>query len=229
MKLHSIYVLFDNYTKEEIDNVISYLSEEEKDLITKRYGNDLSNPINNKEFTKEDRVEFYGTLKPKMINMLKNQKNGNLENYLNNNKKRKELLHDRKQNSSKITENKKEITKSKVKIKNEIVPTKPQKEEVIDKEDYTKILDFIKIIPYSELTKGVSSKDAILTGLWLGYVDDKKLSISTISKIFDISEEEVGESIKRGLELFKEKFISTFVSFINIASNNKKLILSNNK
>jgi RNA polymerase primary sigma factor len=83
MKLGTIYDLFNNYTKEEIDNIINYLSDEDKKLINKRYGEDLNNPKKNNDFTKEDRVEFYGSLKPKIMTMLSKEKEGKLEEYLN--------------------------------------------------------------------------------------------------------------------------------------------------
>ena len=72
------------YTKEEVDRVITYLSDDEKNLITKRYGADLNNPQINKNFSNEERVEFYGTLKPKILKMLDKQKDGKLEEYLEN-------------------------------------------------------------------------------------------------------------------------------------------------
>ena len=83
MKLGSIYDLFSYYKKDEIDKIISYLSDEEKELIRKRYGTDLSNPVKSNDFEKSDYPKFYGSLKPKMRTMLDKLRNGKLEEYLN--------------------------------------------------------------------------------------------------------------------------------------------------
>ena len=43
-KIKTIYEYFSEYTKEDIDAVLAMLTEEEKELITLRYGDDLENP-----------------------------------------------------------------------------------------------------------------------------------------------------------------------------------------
>lgn len=70
-KLKTIYGSFKGYSKEEIDNVILSLKEEEKALIRKRYGSDLDNPIRNEEWTSEDTYKFYSILIKKIRYLLK--------------------------------------------------------------------------------------------------------------------------------------------------------------
>ena len=61
----SIYEYFSTYTKEQIDSVLEDLTDEEKRLITLRYGEDLENPISSEMNAKETNA-FYYTLFRKM-------------------------------------------------------------------------------------------------------------------------------------------------------------------
>ncbi len=77
-KLQTIYELLGDYTREEIDKVISELSDEDKELLRLRYGNDLDNPVSTIDY--EQRCKFYSCLYPKMKRLL--AKTGNNENTL---------------------------------------------------------------------------------------------------------------------------------------------------
>ena len=61
----SIYEYFSSYTKEQINSVLEDLTDEEKRLITLRYGEDLENPISSEMNVKETNA-FYYTLFRKM-------------------------------------------------------------------------------------------------------------------------------------------------------------------
>ena len=61
----SIYEYFSSYTKEQINSVLEDLTDEEKRLITLRYGEDLENPISSEMNAKETNA-FYYTLFRKM-------------------------------------------------------------------------------------------------------------------------------------------------------------------
>ena len=61
----SIYEYFSSYTKEQINSVLEDLTDEEKRLITLRYGEDLENPISSEMDAKETNA-FYYTLFRKM-------------------------------------------------------------------------------------------------------------------------------------------------------------------
>ena len=67
----SIYQLLDNYSKEQIDTVITQLSDEERNLITIRYGTDLENPVFTKLSQKQCRY-LYAHLIPKIRKLLAN-------------------------------------------------------------------------------------------------------------------------------------------------------------
>ena len=69
-KLQTIYEYFSSYTKEQIDDMLKKLSEEDMVLITRRYGKDLENPVS-KKLSKEQTSRFYSYLVPKMRKLLK--------------------------------------------------------------------------------------------------------------------------------------------------------------
>ena len=72
-KAQSIYEYFNEYTKEQIDEAINSLTEEERLLVYKRYGNNLTNPVKTK-LIKEENDKFYGSIIPKIKRKLKAMK-----------------------------------------------------------------------------------------------------------------------------------------------------------
>ena len=71
----TIYQLLSNYTKEEIEFVISKLNNHDKSLIYLRYGSNLENP-DYRNWKKEYIYQFYGKLLPKMKRFLKSIREG---------------------------------------------------------------------------------------------------------------------------------------------------------
>lgn len=69
-KIKTIYEYFSEYTKEDIDAVLAMLTEEEKELITLRYGDDLESPQTSEYWTIADSKKFYGTLIDKIKKIL---------------------------------------------------------------------------------------------------------------------------------------------------------------
>lgn len=72
-KLQTIYEYLKEYTREEIDAMLSKLTDEEIHLIELRYGDDLDNPVTSPTWGKEETRKFYGSLIPKMKRSLYNQ------------------------------------------------------------------------------------------------------------------------------------------------------------
>lgn len=70
-KIQTIYEYFDTYSKEAINEMLTKLTEAEKELVTLRYGEDLNNPVT-AQLTSEQRNKFYGSLIPKMKRLLDN-------------------------------------------------------------------------------------------------------------------------------------------------------------
>lgn len=71
-KLQTIYEYFKDYSKEEIDDMISKLNEQDKQLLELRYGSNLEVPVTSESFGKKETTRFYGSLIPKMRRLLSN-------------------------------------------------------------------------------------------------------------------------------------------------------------
>lgn len=93
VNVKSIYDILEGSAKEEINQVISCLSKEEKNLLTLRYGEDLENPKQSDKWTREDAVKFYNILLPKIkkllatsihINQIETSKESNISEEENN-------------------------------------------------------------------------------------------------------------------------------------------------
>ena len=69
--IQSIYEYFEEYTKEQINDMLAKLSSEEIELVKLRYGEDLENPVQLK-LKQEYKNKFYGYLLPRMKKMLAN-------------------------------------------------------------------------------------------------------------------------------------------------------------
>ena len=72
----TLYDLLSNYTKEQIDDAITYLSEEDRKIVELRYGPDLSNPIESGQYSKQVSDRFYGTVLQKIKNKLRDKYDG---------------------------------------------------------------------------------------------------------------------------------------------------------
>ncbi len=70
-KILTIYQIFKEYTREEIDKVIESLNDYDKYLLYLRYGKDLNNP-NTTNWKSEYKYKFYNYLLPKIKNKLNN-------------------------------------------------------------------------------------------------------------------------------------------------------------
>ena len=74
MQLKTIYELLCDFSEIEINTMIQNLSEEERELLQLRYGNDLHNPITSDSWTRELQNKFYKSLIPKMKRILYTEK-----------------------------------------------------------------------------------------------------------------------------------------------------------
>ena len=72
-KLQTIYEYFSDYTEQEIDDLIFDLPAEDKLIIRSRFGNDLHNPIVQKDWNREKSGKYYGSVLPKMKKKLLNK------------------------------------------------------------------------------------------------------------------------------------------------------------
>lgn len=80
-KLQTIYEYFNNYSEKMIDDMISNLSNDDRQLLQKRYGDDLHNPKSSDKWNQKYSEKFYGTLVPKIKKLLEKE----AENVQNSN------------------------------------------------------------------------------------------------------------------------------------------------
>lgn len=257
-KLQTIYQYFKDYTKEQIDAMLKKLTDEERELITLRYGEDLNNPVSTK-LSEEQSMKFYSYLVPKMKRMLANP---NHERKKRTRKSKEESTQtptisksSRNQLHQQLVSHNEEIvstviidhetpkiepTTSISKIKEKpIQSTQETKEKQlpiesetqnndITKDNCLKILELLRTPTFSQMMNHLTIKEAIIISLKLGYIDGKYFKTESIAKFLEISEEEVRETTKKILLLYKDNVNNFLDRIIEIATDNdnKKRILS---
>lgn len=83
-KTQSIYQLFKEHSKEEIDNMILKLTQDERKLLELRYGKDLEKPVTSSDWNEESKIKFYDVLMPKMRKILNGQEVKQRNTKINN-------------------------------------------------------------------------------------------------------------------------------------------------
>ena len=211
-KLQSIYKYFKDYTREQVDEMLSKLSEEDKNLITLRYGNDLDNPVSNK-LTKQQSNSFYTSLVPRMKKILLNST-------------KKDVKEERQQQQSKMEEPLKEesqvVEEELVSKDNTVTPIQIQNKNDMTKEECVKMLELLRTPTFTQMMNVLSIKEAIIISLKLGYVDGKYFSTKAIAEFLDIEEHDVTETIKKVLLLYKENINNFIDNVIEIATEKSK-------
>ncbi len=76
-RIRTIYEILNDYSEEEINDVIKNLNEKDKNLLYLRYGSDLHNP-NLSNWNQKYSGRFYKKLLPKLKKKLENKKEGKL-------------------------------------------------------------------------------------------------------------------------------------------------------
>lgn len=117
-KLKTIYQYFSNYSKEQVDEMIEKLTEEEKALMEARYGKDLNN-IEKTKLTRQQTNRFYGSLVPKMRRLLENS-----------NQSRKKQMEEKQESTTK-EKNESTLEQLRIPTFNQMISTLTVKEAVI--------------------------------------------------------------------------------------------------
>ena len=202
-KVKTIYEYLSDYSKEEINNVLDKLSEEDKALIKERYGNDLENPVAG-SLDRTRSVEFYNNLIPKIGRMLKK-----------NSEEPKGIIRDIDTDA--------EIIEDKV-INNGETLNKLSETNECDKidTDCEALFNVIRLPRFNEVMNNFDAKETIVILLKLGYVDGKYYSNDTISKFLNISVEDIIEITKKALNLYKVNLIQLVDDIVISTSDNVK-------
>ncbi|MDD6879334.1 MAG: sigma-70 family RNA polymerase sigma factor [bacterium] len=207
-KLQTIYEYFSSYTKEQVDAMLEKLTEEERMLITLRYGEDLNNPTPIK-LSREQINKFYGVLIPKMRRLLSNP---NVE--IKPRKKRQNIIEEP------IVESSMEGLHNSNTSNIENLEQKEQQEDdnkSITKEDCEKMLELLRTPSFNQIMKVLTVKESVIISLKLGYVDGKYFSTESIAEFLGIESQEVIDITKKVLLLYKEnisKFIDNAIEIV---------------
>lgn len=223
-ELQTIYQYFKDYTKEQVDAMLEKLSEEEKALITIRYGADLNNPVSCK-LNKEQYTKFYGSLIPKMKRLLANP------NKERKSRKKKEKT------SETITNNLGDAVAESVNDKltqqipntgelirqpnEEVKPAESNVESMI-KDDCLKILELLRTPSFNQMMSILSVKESVIISLKLGYIDGKYFSTDSIAQFLGIEQQEVIDTTRKVLLLYKENINQFIDNAIQIATEGQE-------
>ncbi len=208
----TIYEYFKNYSKEEVDKVLSTLSDESLELIRIRYGDDLTVPVNNK-LTEEQRKKFYGSVMAQIKRLLENPD-------IKRRKVQKNEIEEKKIESTSNAKN--------IQTKNNLVETNEEHTSKITKDDYINMIKLFKTSNFKQMMSNLGSKESIIISLRMGYIDGKYFSVDAIAEFLDIERDEVSKIIKEVLLNYKESVIKSIDHAIEVASDEQN-VLKNEK
>ena len=208
----TIYEYFKNYSKEEVDKVLSTLSDESLELIRIRYGDDLTVPVNNK-LTEEQRKKFYGSVMAQIKRLLENPD-------IKRRKVQKNKIEEKKIETPFIVEN--------VQTKNNLVEPNEEHTSKITKDDYINMIKLFKTSNFKQMISNLGSKESIIISLRMGYIDGKYFSVDAIAEFLDIERDEVSKIIKEVLLNYKESVIKSIDYAIEVVSDEQN-VLKNEK
>ena len=211
-RVKTIYEYFNNYTKEEINSVLlKELNDNEKELLLKRYGNDLNNPSQT-TLTKNDTDAFYGSLIPKIRRIL-SKKHGNInkDNSIPINNNNEILKKEEKDVSSNTLNNESKDEVNEIKYK------------TISVDEYNKIIQLLKSDYFNQLENNLSKIELLIISLKLGYIDGKQFSTESIASFLEIKEDEVRNITKNALLKYRNVFVSLFDDFIETVNTSNEV------
>ena len=201
-KIHSIYEILLNNSREEVLEAINHLNLEDKVLLYKRYGGDLENPQPT-DITKPEKLRVYQVIIPKIRFYLEN-------GYMRKTRNRRKKIND----SAKIeVENKPstkiESDKSEDNTISIIESTQNNNSAAIElKQDKIEMLDIINSPLFKTLQSQLDKKDALLIALVMKY------PISFISDFMNLEEKEVRKMSQIALLRYKMYINKRIDSFI---------------
>lgn len=227
-KLQTIYEYLKGYTREEINAMLSKLTEEEISLVKLRYGDDLDNPVTSSTWGKEETNKFYGSLIPKMKRLLSNPDGKRkrtikkIQNTSNENN-HSSIFSKKQPEVEEISQS--ELSSQKIEESKTILP---QTTSEIEKDDCLKILELMRTPNFGEMLKSLTPKEAVIVCLRLGYVDEKYFTSESIAGFLGIETSEVIETTKKVLLVYKENINQFIDKAVDIATSSS-LVLKKEK
>ncbi len=218
-KLQTIYEYFKEYTKEQVDEMLTKLTEKERELVMIRYGEDLNNPVSTK-LTKEQTDKFYGSLVHKMKRLLSNlTKEIKPRKSRQKEEKIQQVVEQTKVEEDNIVESKpvEELITSTESQEKPLEVTSSNNKEMT-KEDYINVLELLRTPSFTQMMNSLSVKEAVIISLRLGYIDGKYFSTESISEFLGIEPIEVIETTKKVLLVYKDNINSLIDNLVEIVT-----------
>ena len=216
------YDYFKDYSKEEVDEAIDKLLPEEKYIFELKEKGELDQICYAFFFDTISKIRRHLENPNSKILVRKNPGIGVL--------RVREIMQEEQKNKSEeiieekitINENTK-IEQEKIEQEKEINNDKQIEETKLLKEDYLSILNTLRSFSFTQLLEVMSVKEAVIVALRFGYINDKCFETKKIAEFLEISEEEVRETSKKILLLYKEKINDMIDYIINNTNNDEKI------
>lgn len=221
----TIYALLKGYTKEEVDEVIRLLPEEDRELVYKRYGRNLDQEP--QALNKEDNNRFFGCVYPRMKRMLKSlRENGKV--VIRQGRKKKERIETSSEivvEQTSIVEETPVIDETSIVEETPITSVKQNKEEFVpvvvevEKEEETEVkqptipqqtnaqFDYINLPAFATMLNNLSQPDYTIAALRFGYVNGRCYSSGEISNFLGIDEARINQVVTSILSDYRNSII----------------------
>lgn len=223
-----------------IRQIVNLLEGKDKEIIMLRYGF-----IDNKVYTQQEVANKLGIsrsyisrLETKILKRISTalEDNGIIETP---NKRKKKQVQPEKEQLAVVVGNQVEVLNESLKknIEDDKIISKTSSEEKnmqntttynslesspknnISKDDYLKLLEFLKTPFFSQMMNVLSVKEYVIISLKLGYIDGKYFTTESIAKFLEIEQDEVRETIEKVLLLYKENINQFLDNVIKIVSD----------
>lgn len=206
---------------ETIKKLVSHLSEEETQILVSRYGESLEEYSNTTLLGKE-RTQLYSTILPKLRRWI--EKGGPNPPKGRTNKLKESTTKVENTPIPTAKEKSSEINPEKFTDSVDRIQEKPKIEQisVIEKEDCERMLCLLRMPAFIDMMKETDPKTAIIMGLRIGYVDEKCFTKEAIANFLGMTEDEVSDSIRKGVNIYKknfDKFIDRLIDGSNDSTN----------
>lgn len=187
----TIYKLLNLYSKNQVDEMLTRLNEEEKKLIMIKYGTDLEHPVPS--------CEWQGQNKKKFDNLYKKMR------YLLANPEIVSKEQKKKVNKVQYIFN---CLKNETEDELYIILKDLIKDNLTDKESYEE-QSYFPLLSYSELLQSFNLTEVIIIYLKFGYVG-KSFSTKYIASFLDMKESEVRRIVRKVLLYYQDKLDPSF-------------------
>ena len=179
-RLYSLFELLVGYDKNDVIKSLDALTDDERELLKKKYGVDYESGVRGSLDNKSS-IVVYNKIIPKIKKILANDS---------------EFAKTEQTGIISIERDNTDFFGS--------VPIVETDE--FTKEDYLAVREYISRTEFQEAIKSLDLEDAVLATLVLVKVNGKTVPFDVVSKLYDIDEVELREVIKKGLFKIKEKF-----------------------